>query len=421
MRCVTNHQTTINCRVTLPSSKSILNRLLVILYLSGNHSMDRIFSEASDVLTMQKLLLEIRRNRGKTKIDVEINTGNAGTVMRFLTSVLSLTPGRWMLTGDERMQNRPILPLTEALRSLGADIVFENIHGFPPLAINGHSNLTGGTLSPYAGISSQFISSLMMIGPLLKGGLIIELQGSIISGSYIRMTQSLMQKAGAEVSFDGNIIVIKEGKYNIPDFSTMTEPDWSAAAFWYELVSLAPQADIFLEGLCKNSIQGDSVLPAIYANLGVSSVFTKEGVHLTKSGSNSVTEFNYDFTECPDLAQPVIVSCAALGIKGCFSGIKTLRVKETDRITALKNELTNLGYGITVIGDEILLDGKIHSVHTKILQGKVNCYDDHRMAMSFAPLALKLGSICFDDIDVVKKSYPRYWKDIEMAGFSLSE
>ncbi len=421
MRCVTNHQTTVHCRVTLPLSKSILNRLLVIRHLSGNHGMDGIFSEASDVLTMQNLLLQIRRNKGKTKIDVEINTGNAGTVMRFLTSVLALTPGRWMLTGDERMQKRPILPLTDALQSLGAEIVFENIHGFPPLAITGNSNLTGGTISPDAGISSQYISSLMMIGPLLKGGLAIELQGNIISGSYICMTQSLMQKAGADVDFDGKTLQIKEGKYNSSDFFALAEPDWSAAAFWYQVAAFAPQAEILLQGLYGKSIQGDSVLPAIYANLGVSSVFTNEGVVLAKSGSNAVTEFNYDFTECPDLAQPVIVSCAALGIKGRFKGIKTLRVKETDRITALKNELTQLGYGITVVGDEILLDGKIHSVQKKKIPEIVNCYDDHRMAMSFAPLALLLGSICIDDMDVVKKSYPRYWKDMEMAGFSLRE
>lgn len=418
MHCVRNLHKPIACQVELPLSKSILNRLLVIQHLSGGGRIEGLDSEAADVVTMQRILLEIGNQGGNPGSRKEINVGNAGTVMRFLTAVLAVTPGKWFITGTERMQQRPVRELTDALQSLGADIVFDKIPAYPPMLINGNPELPGGSVQINAGISSQFISALMMIAPLLKGGLTIDLLGDITSGSYIRMTMALMQKAGAEMSFNGNKIIVREGNYSQFDFYSMAEPDWSAAAFWYQVAAFAPEANIVLKGLQANSVQGDSVLTEIYKHLGVSSVFTDQGLLLAK-GEVAVKEFNYDFTECPDLAQAVIVSCAALAIKGRFSGLKTLRVKETDRIAALKNELTKLGYGVDVIGDQIILDGKIPLVSHDNSQVVVRCYEDHRMAMAFATLALLRGYICLDEPEVVNKSYPGFWKDMEKVGIVL--
>jgi len=419
MRCISNHHNFIDCKVTLPFSKSIINRLLVIYHLSGGKATDSALTDSSDTVVMQNLLLKISAKNIDPDAITEINVGNAGTVMRFLTAVLAVTPGKWLITGTERMQQRPVKPLTGALQSLGTDLTFTNIPGFPPVRINGNPNLKGGTVQLNAGISSQFISALMMLGPVLKGGIEIELQGDIISGSYIRMTQSLMQKVGVVVNLAENKVKIEEGKYNEFDFSSLVEPDWSAAAFWYQVVAFSPNAQIVLKDLCSESVQGDSVLPAIYENLGVKSVFTDEGLLLTRSELLAVREFNFDFTECPDLAQAVIVTCAALGIKGRFTGMKTLRVKETDRIEALRNELTKLGYGVDVSDDQILLSGTIFNNahdHNPIV---VKCYDDHRVAMSFATLALLRDDICIEEPEVVKKSYPGFWLDMTNAGLVL--
>ncbi len=418
MHCITNPKENIHCQITLPQSKSILNRRLVINHLSDCADITDLISDASDVLAMQNSLLEIGKNLNHESV-AEINVGNAGTVMRFLLALLAVTPGKWLLTGSERMKQRPVKPLTDALQQLGADIRFLKNDGFPPVFISGNRNLRGGNISLNAGISSQFISALMMIGPYLKGGLSIGLQGDIISQSYIDMTKALIQKSGANVSFNGNELNINEGNYNKNDFSSLLEPDWSAAAFWFEIAALAPEAQILLKGLKAESVQGDSVLPSIYEHLGIRSVFVAEGLLITKSGLPRVEEFNFDFTNCPDLAQAVIVTCAALGINGCFTGLKTLRIKETDRIAALQNELGNLGYGVNVVGDQIHLTDTIPSGYQNEVTQEVKCYDDHRMAMSFAPLALLHHKICFNEPEVVKKSYPDFWEDMQKAGFII--
>ncbi len=416
MRCIKNNQDFVDCRITLPLSKSIVNRLLIINRLSGGLTINGLVPDSTDTVVMQDLLQEISSNTPKQDIFTEINVGNAGTVMRFLTALLAVTPGNWIITGTDRMQNRPIKPLADALQSLGADLDFKSKIGYPPVQIVGNPQLKGGTVQLDAGISSQFISALMMLGPVLKGGITIHLIGEIISASYIRMTQALMQKAGANVEFTDNTLVIKEQRYNKIDYSSIIEPDWSAAAFWYQVAAFTPDALIILKGLRNESVQGDSVLPVIYSGLGISSVFTEEGLLLTKSVHTAVREFNYDFTECPDLAQAVIVTCAALGIKGHFTGLKTLRVKETDRIEALRNELTKLGYGVDVVDDQIFLTGTIflnkHD-HDPVI---VKCYDDHRMAMSFATLAILREDICIEEPEVVKKSYPGFWNDLAKAG-----
>jgi 3-phosphoshikimate 1-carboxyvinyltransferase len=421
MRRVSNNQNFVDCTITLPLSKSIVNRLLIINRLSGGSAIAGLVPDSTDTVVMQQLLDKIRINSSNHESITEINVGNAGTVMRFLTALLAVTPGKWFITGTERMQNRPVKPLTDALQSLGADLSFDKISGYPPVQIIGNQQMRGGTVQLNAGISSQFISALMMLGPVLGGGIKIELQGEIISASYIRMTQALMQKAGADVAFLGNTVIIKEQKYSGIDYFSILEPDWSAAAFWYQVAAFTPDAHIILKGLRNESVQGDSVLPDIYSNLGISSVYTGKGILLTKSEQPAVREFNYDFTECPDLAQAVIVTCAALGIKGHFTGLKTLRVKETDRIDALRNELTKLGYGVDVVDNEIFLSGANFLNKRDHSPVVVKCYDDHRMAMSFATLAILREDICIEEPEVVKKSYPGFWSDLENAGIVIAK
>jgi 3-phosphoshikimate 1-carboxyvinyltransferase len=419
MHSVIHSHQSVTCQVSLPLSKSIINRLLAIHYFSGGEPISSLLSESSDTVAMQNLLLEISNKSKDSDTITEINVGNAGTVMRFLSAVLAVTPGKWIITGTERMQQRPVKPLTDALQSMGADMIFQNKPGYPPVLINGNPNLKGGTVKLDASISSQFISAMMMLGPALSDGIVIELLGDITSESYIRMTQALMQKAGADVSFNRNKVNVKPGGYKHFDFSSVAEPDWSAAAFWYQVAAFAEKAHIVLKGLRQESVQGDAVLPDIFAHLGVNSVFTEEGLQLSKSEQPANSEFNYDFTNCPDLAQAVIVCCAALGIRGRFTGLKTLRVKETDRIAALSNELRKLGYNVEVVGDQIGLSG---NNKIKIRSGSpvvVHCYDDHRMAMSFAPLAILRNDICLDEPEVVKKSYPGFWKDMTLAGVKL--
>jgi len=421
MRCVSRTPGFISCSVTLPFSKSILNRLLIIHHLSGGKATDSSLTDSTDTVVMQNLLLKINSAKNNFQAVTEINVGNAGTVMRFLTAVLTVTPGKWLITGTERMQLRPVKPLTDALQHCGADLIFKKNTGYPPVQIVGNPDLKGQKVQLNAGVSSQFISALMMLGPVLKGGIEIELLGDIISGSYIRMTRALMQKVGANVHFSENTVKVNEGKYKEFNFSGMNEPDWSAAAFWYQVVAFAPKAQVLLRGLKNQSVQGDSVLPEIYDNLGVKSVFTDTGLLLTKSGKSLPAAIHYDFTECPDLAQAVIVTCAALRLKGRFTGLKTLRVKETDRIAALQNELSKLGYGIQVTDNVIDLDGTLTTGTESQKPLLIKCYDDHRMAMSFATLALLRADICLDEPEVVKKSYPGFWKDLELAGFYFSD
>ena len=231
MHPVTHSHQSVNCHVTLPLSKSIINRLLAIHHFSGGAPISSLLSESSDTVAMQNLLKEISNKSKNTDTITEINVGNAGTVMRFLTAVLAVSAGKWIITGTERMQQRPVKPLTDALQSMGADIIFQNKPGYPPVLINGNPNLKGGTVKLDASISSQFISAMMMLGPALTDGIVIELMGDITSESYIRMTQALMQKAGADVSFNGNIVIVKPGGYKQFDFASVAEPDWSAAAF----------------------------------------------------------------------------------------------------------------------------------------------------------------------------------------------
>jgi 3-phosphoshikimate 1-carboxyvinyltransferase len=420
MHNIINKHSSIDCKVSLPLSKSIINRLLVVNHLSGGSAVSGFETEASDVQKMLELLKIINSKTRNPEAITEINVGNAGTVMRFLTALLAISPGKWRITGSERMQQRPVKPLTDALQSLGAELSFEKNEGYPPILIHGNATLNGGRVQVNSGISSQFISALMMIGPKLNDGISIELIGEMISGSYIRMTEAILRKAGIQSEFIGNTLKIS-GKYSPFDFQQLVEPDWSAAAFWFEIAALATEATLVLEGLRPQSVQGDSVLPEIFNKLGVKSEFIDEGLLITKSDNKATGEFIFDFTNCPDLAQAVIVTCAALGVKGKFTGLKTLRVKETDRIEAIQTELKKLGYTVEVVNDQIILPDNQSIKLSDDSNIIINCYDDHRMAMSFAPLALLHDKISLDEPEVVKKSYPEFWKELEKAGLFLSD
>lgn len=379
----------------------------MISALSGNSILPENLSDSDDTRTMVELL------NSKEKIK---NAGHAGTTMRFLTAFYSTGNKEVILTGTERMKDRPIGELVEALKNLGADITYLEKSGYPPLKIRG-KKLRGKTIRIDSGISSQYISAILMTGPYLDGGLELVLEGDTISSSYINMTISLMQEAGAWVRKENNIIRVENIPYN--EGSISVESDWSSASYWYMIAGLHPNAEILLKGLRKNSTQGDSQIIDMFNNLGVSSTFTKEGVKITGSEIH-LKQFHFDFRDNPDMVQSFAPYCTARNIPFYFSGCRSLRIKETDRVTALYNELQKFGVEISFSadGDLIWWDGKSLPDWSKKVN--IKTYDDHRMALGMAPLSLKSGELILEDPGVVSKSYPGFWTDLESAGFGLS-
>jgi 3-phosphoshikimate 1-carboxyvinyltransferase len=404
-------------RLKLPSSKSLSNRLLIIQALSKNGFEIKNLSEADDTFLLRNLLQEIRSKRSSQSF-AELDTSNAGTAMRFLTAYLTLIPGKWILTGSDRMKQRPIGVLVEAMRSLGAEIEYLGKLGYPPLMIKGKP-LNGGEIKVDAGISSQFISALLLIAPILPGGLSIWLQGQTVSFPYIDMTLHLLNYFGIETGKERNKIIVPEASIKGKKFTV--EADWSAASFWYEAAALADEVDLILEGLRKDSLQGDAILVDIFRNFGVMSEFLKNGVRLTKV-KKKLDGFFFDFTDYPDIAPAVITACAALGIRGRFEGLKSLRLKETNRIRALEYEFKKLGLHLNPDSPSDLLP-MIEFSNPQLKSNndlRIATYGDHRMAMTFAQLALKLGSIKIEDPDVVSKSYPLFWEHLSSMGFELA-
>jgi len=342
--------------------------------------------------------------------------GHAGTAMRFLTAYLSTRDEKVILTGSDRMKQSTVGALVAALRVLGAEIAYRGTEGCPPLEIAGGLK-KGGSIAVDGGISSQFISALMMIGPVLEGGLHISLSGDVVSASYIRMTLSLMQKGGIEASFNGREISIPEGKYNFGSF--VVESDWSGASYWYMIAALMPGSHITLPNLEKESLQGDAVLVSLFKSLGVKSSFENHFLVLRSGGEVNRAYFEYDFTACPDLTQTLAATLCAMGLPFQFTGTRTLRVKETDRVAALQAELGKFGFILEADadGDNISWDGKRGQVETHPI---IETYHDHRMAMAFAPLAILLDKVLVNDPMVVTKSYPEFWEDLKKAGFSVS-
>lgn len=401
-------QNFIEGEITLNGSKSISNRLLIIDALCGNTINYTNLSNADDTIFLKKIL-------GSN--DTILDAGAGGTTYRFLTAFLAIQEGREVvLTGTERMQQRPIKVLVDALRNLGADITYEKNEGFPPLRIRG-KKLKGGNITLPANISSQFITALLLIAPCLEQGLEINLEGTIVSIPYIEMTLKMMNYFGikTEFSIEQKQIKVYNGKYTPRDF--FVEGDWSAASYYYSIAILSKNCKLQLNGLTDEKIQGDSVIADIANQFGIQTTYQNQSVILTKTNTSQTNSLSYDFLRCPDLAQTVVSFCAGLCVDASFQGLQTLRIKETDRIQALNDELFNLGFAelIEIDSNHWELQNCMPQVFNDYA---VKTYEDHRMAMAFAPLALKLNSIRIEEPNVVSKSYPNFWKDLEKLGFS---
>lgn len=404
----------LNTTVKLPASKSISNRALIIHALSGSSQLPENLSDCDDT---EVIMAALEHN------PYEINIKAAGTAMRFMTAYLSTREGEeHVLTGTERMKHRPIRTLVDALRMLGADIEYVGEEGFPPLRIRGR-RLEGGELQVPGNISSQFISALLLVGPVLQNGLTLRLTGSIISRPYIDLTLCTMRDFGADAEWsDFETIVVEPRPYKERPY--YVESDWSAASYWYEMMALSRQEDdeVRLEGLMDGSRQGDSSVRYIFSLLGVKTTFatTEQSVPTTvtlRHSGRCVPRLEYDFVNSPDLAQTFVVCCALMGVKFHFHGLATLKIKETDRIEALKTEMRKLGYVVhDVNGSELYWDGERCEPEA---DAAVDTYEDHRMALAFAPGALRLGTLRVNNPQVVSKSYPKFWEDLVKAGFAL--
>lgn len=408
--------TVVKCEVILPASKSISNRLLIMRQLSDHKIEISNLSEAGDTQLMQKLIEKVNdaRQVSDTGNACELDCENAGTVLRFLAAYLAVCPGKWVLTGSERMKQRPLTSLCQALRDLGASVQYLENEGFPPIAIEGKM-LMGGNIRMDASESSQFASALAIIAPVLKNGLTIELQNEIASRPYLEMTLGLMKNAGIRGSLSERTMEILPGVYQPASF--IVEPDWSAASYWYEIAAMMPGSEILLQHLPMRSLQGDAVLAEIYLHFGVSSYETGEGILLVNE-SEPQAQFSFDFTGYPDLVPAVAASCVALNIEARLSGLKNLVIKESNRLQALKNEIEKINPNIFIGNADTLHIGKYELKPDNPV--RVQTYNDHRMAMALAPLSLCCGKLTIENPDVVAKSYPGFWDHLNKAGFKIT-
>lgn len=408
-------------RIFLPSSKSISNRALAIRALlegslHGANSLPSIenLSDCDDTRVMMHWL-----NECPEVVDI----GAAGTAMRFSTALLAVSEGTRVITGSERMKNRPIGVLVDALRILGAEIEYVEKEGFPPLKIVGHANLKGGEVTLSGSVSSQYLSALLMIGPKLREGLRLVSLDKMISKPYIDMTLAVMRHYGAQAEWeDDKTIVVKPVGYRPTPY--FVESDWSAASYWYEVVALSPidDVEVMLPGLFAESLQGDSRGAGVFERLGVLTEHRGNEVILRRGG-RCVSRLEYDFIEMPDLAQTFVVTCCMLEVPFHFTGLQSLKIKETDRIEALKKELAKLGFLLEDRNDSELLWNGLRKDGAGIYSDEIaiDTYEDHRMAMAFAPVALKDGHIRINNPQVVSKSYPRFWDDLKSVGFEIIE
>lgn len=394
----------INCSIALPSSKSESNRALIINALSGNICDIQNISTARDTVTMNRLL---------QSQDEVLDVIDAGTTMRFLTAFHAIKNGSTEITGTARMCERPIGILVEALKSIGAEIEYLKEEGYPPIKIHPFKKQTSNYIKIRGDVSSQYISALCMIAPNLENGLTIELLGEIGSRPYIMMTLQMLADFGINFAFEGNIISIKNQIYKANKF--YVESDWSGASYWYSIVALSQSAEIELIGLKKDSLQGDSAIVPMLEKLGVKTTFLENKILLKKEKITLPSQINIDFTDCPDIAQTLAVICGALGVKLVLTGVESLKIKETDRLAALQNELHKFGVSLVDNGDLSYTVSGMAKVDGQI----VATYKDHRMAMAFAPLAL-MGNVEIENKDVVVKSYPSFWTDLEVANFTIS-
>ena len=394
-------------QITITGSKSETNRLLLLQALYPGLKL----ANASVSDDSHAMLNAINSD------DDVIDVGHAGTAMRFLTAYFAMQDGRKVvLTGSQRMQERPIAILVNALRNLGADIMYADKEGYPPLSITGRE-LPGGKLNINANVSSQYITALLLIAAKLRDGLELTLEGNITSRPYIEMTLSLLEIIGIPSVFQDNTITISPSRPEILNLNSEIEieSDWSSASYFYSVIALAQEgAAVTLSSYKKDSLQGDSHLAAIYRNFGVATEFGGTAVTIRKTGTN-VGQLSMDLSATPDIAQTIAVTCLGLGIGCALTGLHTLRIKETDRLLALQTELSRFGAAVAITGDSLAMQ-PVKSINSGVA---VNTYNDHRMAMAFAPLAAKVPVI-IKDMEVVSKSYPAFWEDLQKTGFIVN-
>ena len=407
----------INTSITITGSKSETNRVLLLQALFPELKLENT-SNSDDSEVMLKALCQILEPTSDNSQPTTIDVHHAGTAMRFLTAYFAIQPNREVvLTGSSRMKERPIRILVEALNSLGAQISYEEKIGFPPLRIKGRE-LQKSEIDMEANTSSQYISALLLIAPKLENGLKLHLKGEITSLPYIKMTLELLNEIGVETSFANKSITIQPITYNLQPTTLTIESDWSSASYFYSIVALSEiGTQISLSSYKKNSLQGDSVLAEIYQDFGVKTVFDEHN-RMTISKVNceiqNLQPITYNLQQSPDIAQTIAVTCFGLGVGCKLTGLHTLKIKETDRLQALKNELEKLGASVTITDESLILE----PASTIKEDVTIKTYQDHRMAMAFAPLALKT-SINIEDAEVVSKSYPNFWEDMKALGFVI--
>jgi len=396
----------LNSYIKITGSKSESNRLLLLNALYPGITIKNL-SNSDDAAVMQKGIL-VKEGR----VDIH----HAGTAMRFLTAYFASQEGANVtLTGSQRMQERPIKILVDTLKNLGADIDYLKNEDYPPLLIKGKT-LNKHKVSLPADISSQYISALLLIAPSLEHGLILELVGNITSVPYIKMTLGLLEQIGITSSFEGNTVSVLPKKY-VSESSITVESDWSSASYFYSITALCEEGtEISLSSFRKYSLQGDSVLKELYKDFGVKTIFKEDSISLVKTKTSQIANVEYDLANTPDLAQTLAVTCFGLGIGCHLTGLHTLKIKETDRLLALKNELSKLGAKVSVTNKTLTLESS-NKINSEVA---IDTYNDHRMAMAFAPLALKTA-ITINDAEVVSKSYPDFWKDLEQLGFKIKD
>ena len=390
--------------IHLPGSKSIANRILIMRELTDAPIRISNLPDSDDVRLLNNIL--------KNAADIE-DCGAGGTTFRFLLALRAFQGKKVLLTGSEQLMQRPVVPLVKALRELGAVLRFTGVKGFPPISILA-AEMKGGYISIDSDVSSQFISALMLIAPFLPGGLEIKLKGKPVSISYIMMTASLMKKFGAEVQMKGELITISEGNYNEQDFSI--PPDWSAASYFYGMAACYPGCNLKLHNLTEDGLQGDAILVELMKSFGVETKFTTNGATIRSEGV-SADYFTFDFSNCPDLAQTIAVVAAVKGIAASLTGLSTLRVKETDRLTALKIELEKTGVRVTITNSTIAITGKANP--QKISAAIFETYNDHRMAMSLSILAASGATVSVANSGAVTKSFPDFWNQLTKLGIKV--
>ena len=401
---ISSKSKTISGSINLEASKSISNRLLIIRELCDNKFNIENLSNAKDTRILTKILNDFKSQK-------DIDCKDAGTALRFALAFLATKDGNWVVSGSKRMHERPIKPLVDCLLELGTEIKYLNKNGFPPIEIKG-GELKSEKLIIKGNISSQFISALLMIAPKLENGIHLEIVSKVLSKPYIKMTLELMSEFGINYSWKNNLIKIEKQSYI--GKKMMVENDWSAASFWYSFVALSKNGKIEIPKLNKSSIQGDSILSEIFSNLGVKTSFKKNSIILSRN-SKLVKELNLDLSNYPDLGLPLIVTCSGLGIKAHLKGLKNLQIKESKRLEVIQKELKKFNINTQIDNSSISI-----KENQKIEQPTsiIDCHNDHRIPMSIAPLSMKINCISFENKNVVNKSYPDFWKDLEVAGIS---